>query len=251
MNRWISIAAFGVLFFTACQRKDTPNKFIDTLPIDTTVTVVPGIAAKQMILLKNVGLTIAIPVMNRLGQAGSTFPELQGPDINTRYSFSYSDATLGTVTFTLQFRDTNDQVIDPIANVVSTNTLKGAVFAATGQSPGFSYTENLEIILETSGIADSDKSLTGTSHFVGAGYDITFTFPAPGVVASFNGLTKGRVTASGTGGPSSLPMTMNLTFSSDHQGNGDIAWDGLQGKIHTNDNGTGVIVTNQARYLID
>ena len=236
--------------YTSCKKKEEPNKIIDGLPVNSSQKVVPAQAAQQLLLLKRDSLNIIVPVINKLGLANQSFTELSGPDSQSRYSFQITDNSYGTATFTLQFRNSSNAIIDPIKTQTSTTTLNSVVVTGTGNSSKFSYSENLTITLETVGKANSKKFLTGTSNFNGSGTSVTFTFPAPGAESSFQGLIGGGVTGSGTGAGGEA-TTLSLSFASNHEADGAIAWEGQQGGIHFAEDGKGYIVTNEARLLID
>lgn len=240
----------GLVAISACKRKETPNKIIDGVPVNTTETIVPAQAAQEFFLLKRDGLGVIVPVINRLSIPSPTFPELTGPSAQT-YSFTLHENHYGTANFTIQFRDSSNNPIDPITTVSSTNTLQSVAITVSGNSTSFSYTENLVLTLVTQGNVTGKKLLTGTSSFNGSSYSIVFTLSSPGSNCTFNGFTDGSVSASGSGGPSLQPTSLNLIFSADHKANGNIAWEGLEGGIHFEDNGSGIIVTNQFRLLID
>lgn len=240
-----------ILFFSltiGCHKDTETNKILDTLPVNTSISVLPAKAHQESILIQKNMAQILVPVINRLGETGLTFPNLSGPDGSLRYSFTVSENHYGTATFLIQFRDNINSVIDPITSLTSTTTLNNVLITFTGASDRFSYTGSWVLTLETSGTVTSTKRLTGTTTFTGSSYTINFSLPSPGITCTFEGLTRGTLSSTGTGGPSSTATSSLISFSTDHTSNGSLAWEGNSGGLHLNPNGTGFITTNQ--YLI-
>jgi hypothetical protein len=106
-------------------------------------------------------------------------------------------------------------------------------------------------VFESSGVVTSTLRMSGTSVFTGSTYSLTFTFDPPGSKSIFEALTDGSATASGTGGTPPAAATVNLIFRSDRDVNGSIAWEGREGGIHLELNGSGFVVEPGGRILLD
>lgn len=234
-----------------CRRKNEPHKIIGGLPLNSTVDVTAARSIQQLMLLKRDGLSVIVPIINRLAVPDTTFPELTGPAgaSGKDYSFTMSEERYRTASFLVKFFDNAASQIDPIAFRSSTTALKTVKINTTGSSDLFSYTESLTITLETAGDGTSGKRLTGTSVFNGSGYAVTFTFSPPGPASNQDGLIDGSFTGSGTG--PTLGFSSTLRYSTDHTADGTLQWEGQTGEIHLANNGRGVIVTDQERFLLD
>lgn len=246
---FVSIS-IGLCSFLSCKREREPNKIIDGLPINSTETVVPAQMAQQFFLLIRDGLNEIVPVFNRLGRVDPPpdFSELTPVGSNV-YEFSVTEKHYGSVTFKINFKDTSGNSIDPIANNTSTMTVRSVHITASGTSSLFTYSQDLVLTLETAGLLSSDKRLTGNSTFTGATDAVTFTFVPPGSNSTFQGLTNGMVLGSGSG-PSNQNISITLTFSSNHEADGQIAWLGREAAIHFLDNGVGYVATKESRTII-
>jgi len=244
----------SILFLplAACKRDKEPNKIIDGLPINNTVTVVPAQMAQQIYLVTRDAMIEFIPVINRLDQGNSApgFSELTGPDGQSRYTFSKVEKHYGSATFTIQFIDGSGNVIDPISSLTSTTTLATARITTAGTSAQFTYTQNLVVTLQTPGILTSDKRLTGTTTFTGATDTLTMVYPAPGALCGFEGLVDGSSNGSGTG-PLAQTITLTLNYSPDRNADGLLQWEGQNGGIHFIDTGSGFLTTATYRILIN
>ncbi len=241
------IASFSFLIL-GCHKDQEPNKIIYTLPINSTLTVIPAHAAQEFLLIQTAAAQTIVPIINRIGSTSTSYPELSGPDGSSRYTFTKTESHYGTATFLIQFRDSSNAVIDPIQTQSSTTTLKSVVVTVTGTSNRFSASANLIISLDTAGLAESTKRITGTAAFTGSTYSLNFTILASGITCSFDGLTAGSFEASGSGGPQNTNTAILLSLSSNKDANGSISWEGQSGGLHLESNGTGFVTTNQ--YLI-
>jgi hypothetical protein len=246
--QYLTAISLLLIVNSGCRKDQESQKIIDTLPINSTVVVTPAYAAQEFLLLKRDAAQTIVPVINRLGQTINTFPELTGPDGSSRYTFQRVESHYGTANYTIQFRDSNGSVIDPIQTQTSTTTLATVDITASGSNDRYSYSETMTLTLETPGQVDSKKRITGTSSFTGSSYSINFTMPSPGLTWSFDGVSAGIVTASGSGGPSNSALSMTLSLSSSHAASGPIAWEGNEGSIHIESNGSGYVTTPQ--YLV-
>jgi len=249
-NKIFILLAFFLLAGLGCERKNESNKILHGLPVDTTQIVLPAQAIQQFMLLKRDSLGILVPILNRLAIADAGFPEVSGPDSNSRYTFRLSENRYGTADFTIQFLDAAHSVIDPISFQTSTSTIKTAALTTTGSSSLFAYTEDLSLTLATTGDVNSEKRVTGNATFTGSGYTITFVFDPAGSVTKFGGILEGLVTATGTG-PGSAPMTLSMRYSTDHSADGNLTWEGQSGGLHIMDDGSGSIVTSTARLFVE
>jgi len=240
---------------TACHRKDTSNKVLDGFPVGASQGVIlPAAAAQELFLMQRDAMGVVVPVINKIGLSGVSFSEIQGPNAQMQYTFSLSERHYGTAHFSIQFFDIFNNVIDPISNQLSTATLSGAIVTiapGNGSSALFNYTETVIVALTTPGTSTSAKNLTGTTGFIGNGYSLTFTYSTPGPVAVFDGLTSGNFTATGSGGAPSQQASLMLNFNSNHEADGNIAWEGKQGGIHFKQDGSGYVVTSQSRQTLN
>ena len=243
------IAALAV----GCKKNREPNKILDGLPVDPTVTVIPGHAAQQHLLLIRDIASVVVPVMNRVGLTGATFPELT-PAGGGAYTFSVSNARYGFASLQIQFKDESDANVDPIQS--ATTTFKSGVVTspAPGTSALFTHTTGsptpLRITLETAGVGTSPKLITGDVTFSGSNYALVFSFAPAGAGLNFEGLVSGEATATGTG-PDASAASLSLRFDSNRDADGTIVWEGRSGAIHLANNGIGFVSTDQVRFFID
>ncbi len=246
---WLIGFVFVTAGFSACKREQEPNKILDPLPIKSDITSLPAQVGQGWFLMKRDCMKVLVPVMNRTTLTNSTFPELTGPDAQSRYTFTTSERHYGTATFTIQFKDAGNNTIDPIQMQSSTAIIKSVLITDNGGNSKFTLSENLTLTLDLAGIVDSDKRLTGTSNFSSSNLSLNFAFNGVGAKTTFDGLTDGSASASGTF--DGQPTTLNLSFYADHTANGNITWSGISGGLHYTETGTGYIVTNEFRLLLE
>ena len=199
-------------------------------------------------------MTVLIPVINKFAFADSTYPELIDAG-GGNYTFWAAEQHYGRADFTISFRDGASAPTDPILVNASSATFKSAVISITGSSALFTFTQNATLTLETEGKVDSRKLLLGSAIFTGigaaAGESLTFTVVGPGATAIFQGLSDGRVSATGSGGTPAAPIAIDFSFTTNRNINGTLAWEGQEGTFHIDETGTGYIVTSQERILLD
>lgn len=255
MKARLLIAAL-VIGLVGCERRNEPNKLIDGIPVRIGATVVPAQAAQQYLFLQRDLLTVLIPVINKIVNADSQFPELTALGGGV-YRFQASDDHYGVATFTIAFQDANGAAIDPVDvdTRASSSTFKSVAISITGTSSLFAYSKSEALTLESAGVIDSARQLSGTASFVGvndaAGYTLSFDLPAPGGTAIFEGLTAGRATATGSGGTPAAPAAMTMFFAPDRAIDGTVSWEGNEGTFHLEADGPGYVVTSQNRILLD
>jgi hypothetical protein len=240
-----AIAAVG------CRRDREPNKILDGYITGTTEVIPPAQAAQQYTLLQRDMLRVVIPVIHKLERTDSSFGELTGP-VGSKYSFNTTEKHYGNAAFTIEFKDDFGATIDPITTRTSTTTLKSVIVTGTAHSPAFDpINETMTLVLASSGVASSTIRMTGNATFTGSSYSLTFTIDSAGNNAIFEGLTDGTVTASGTGG--TPPATASLTFgySTDRTANGQITWEGREGGLHIEPNGSGFVAESTGRILLE
>ncbi|MCB4756687.1 MAG: hypothetical protein LHV69_06600 [Elusimicrobia bacterium] len=248
------IALFILAGFAAsCKRDYVADKIVGDFPVNNDTAVVPARATQNFFLLKRDLLNTLVPVISRLVLTTRSFPELTGPDNLSRYTFQRGESHYGSATFTIQFLDATNAVIDPISVQSSTTTLSKVNVSVIGTSNQYSYSESLVLTLAIAGDVGSEKRLTGTSVLTdqsGGGYNVSFTLPSPGAMGIFGGLTDGIASGTGTD-VAGRPISISLTFNSHLEANGPLTWDGKEGSIHFAESGTGFVVTTQARILVD
>jgi hypothetical protein len=235
-----------LLTAASCRRHDETNKILDGQAINTTFTAVPIQATQQMSVLVKDTLSAAIPVINRIGTSSTDFAPLTGPDGSLNYGLTLTNNRFGSATYVVQFKDSTNATI---AFNSSTSTFKSLVLTGTGSSALFTSTISLVISIQTEGNVNTDKFLAGALNFIGSSNNITYTFPSPGIAVTFLGVTRGPMTASGTG-PMSQLVTGTFTYSSTHILDGSINWEGNQGTIHLNDFAAGILNLNQIRHIL-
>ncbi len=248
---WVAI---GILFMlcglSSCQREDVHQKFIEGVPVNPQGTVISARGVQQYFLLMRDSLSRMVQLMNRLTLTGTSFTDLTGPDGNQAYSFPINETRYGSATVTLKFLDTNGAVIDPISNPVSTSSVKSVSFTMTGNSDLFAFLANDGLLtLDSAGILSPNKLASGSLSLTGQGYTMTFTMPATGVQANYQGPFEGAVTGMGTGPTEAF--TANLQFSADHNLDGTLAWEGKTGGIRFSNNGTGYLVSDNEKILLE
>lgn len=251
MKKYFFLLLTVVLIGSACQKKEEPNKIVNNLPTDVGITVLPAQAAQQYIVLNNEVFTEGVYILNRLNSyATPTFPELQQV-ASGQYRYSVSNSKCGTAPVIYTFYS-GASIIDPIAVHSTTNTVSSLtmeIAANSGVSALFTYSESLRLTLAKFGDLTSDKSVTGTSHFVGSHQDITFSIDASGILATTEGLSAGQFSGGGTG-TSGQPVSLSLTVDLDHNANGIITWEGQDGQIHFDPKVLGVVMTRTKRLLV-
>lgn len=251
MTKRTALLLLCIVALNSCERKREPNKILDGNVAGTVQVVGPAEAARQYVLLKRDLLRTVLPVLNRMQTSNATFGDLT-PVGGGQYSFQGNDPHYGTVTFTLGFQDANGGGIDPISVPGSSSSLKAVTVTGAGASTLFpTITENLTLAFESAGVFTTTLRLTGTSVFNGPTYTLTFTNSTPGSRVIFAALTSGTATATGSGGTPAAPATVNLEFSSDQHANGTITWEGQEGGIHLETNGSGFVVTTEGRILLE
>lgn len=246
----ITILLLAVAVLASCERKREPNKILDGFVVGASEVILPAEAARQFFLLQNDMLRVTVPVISKLALDNSDFRELSGP-VASKYSFSVKEKHYGDATFTLEFRDSNNATFDPIAVRTSSITLQSVIVTGTGASALFpTINESMVIVLETSGTVTSNLRISGTATLSGSGYTLNFGFNPGGSRAIFEGVTDGAATATGTGGTPPATTTINLGFSTDRNVNGSIAWEGRDGGIHLDNNGSGYVTTSAGRIFL-
>ncbi|MBV9079928.1 MAG: membrane lipoprotein lipid attachment site-containing protein [Elusimicrobia bacterium] len=245
-------AIAAVLMLAACRHDREPNKIIDPVPVNTSVTVVPGQALQEFVLINRDCVRILVPVLSKLQTTGQQFTELTQTSFG-HYTFHTSERRYGQATFIAEFQDSFGVTCDPIAVVASSQTVKQIVITETGGGSVFGHNANLVLSIDTINTIGSPQHLYGSMTLTGSGYTITFAIQGvAGCNAVFDGLTTGAVSATGTGGTPPAPTTINFSFATDRTANGSISWEGEQGQIHVNtDDGSGFVVTSTSRTLLD
>ncbi len=257
MKRHLILAALIGMTVLGCKRKNEPNKILDPLPVNTTLTCVPAQIGQGWYALKRDLLAVLISVINRTSLLSATFPasypELTPTGPLGEYSLTLNDRHYGTGQATIRFfsDDAHTTPIDPVQDVSSTATIKSVSISinVTGSSL-FTGNESLTLTYDTAGLLDSARRLTGTSVFTGTNDSITFTMAPPGLRGAYEGLVDGHMSATGTG-PGGSTTRFEMDFFADHAGNGTIVWEDIRGGIHYNDNASGYVVTHLYRLLLD
>lgn len=233
----------------ACEKKKEPNKILDGLPVNTEEVVPLGQATQEIHVMTQDALNTIVTAMNRLSQTSPSFSDLTNVGFG-QYQFTRSGSRYGSATFTITFKDGVGATIDPIANTASTSTFKSVDVTGTGSSSRFSYTIGTwTITLLTEGVPTSDKTLAGPTTFTSAAPSYTINYTYTSAEATFEGVTDGTLSATGTG--PSAPITLTVTYASDRVVNGTLTWEGQSGGIHLASNGTGFIVTDTSRLLLN
>jgi len=246
----LGLLLIALVALAGCERKREPNKILDGYVVGSSEVIIPAEGARQFFLLKRDLLRVVVPVINKLSLATSDFSELSGP-VAMKYSFQVSEKHYGTATFTLEFKDDVNATFDPIAVRGSSTTIKSVVVTGVGASALFpSISENLSLVLESSGVVTSTLRLNGTSVFSGSGYTLNFGFNPGGSKGVFEGITDGSASASGTGGTPPATASINLGFTTDRNANGSITWEGRDGGIHLDENGSGYVSTAAGRIFL-
>lgn len=257
-RRHLILAAMALAIAGGCKRKQEPNKFIDPQPITSVSTCVPAQITQGWFFLKRDLLRVLVSVTNRSILLSTTYPA-NYPELDRlgtgNYRFQTSERHYGQAVFTVQYLDANSVAIDPINDKASTATIKSVdISVSITGSNLFTGNETLSLTFEnadTVGIPDSTKRLRGTSTFNGSSYTpITFTIGSAGARGEFEGLVDGKVTAAGNG-PGGAPATLTMDFFSDHTGSGQVQWEDSQGGIHIGENGSGYVITNMYRLLLE
>jgi hypothetical protein len=239
----------------ACRRDSDQNKLVDGVPINVTATVVPAQASQQYLFLKRDLLIFTIPVINKLINADSTFPELIDAG-GGNYQVHDTDIHYGDATFTIAFQDINGATIDPIAVRSSSNSLAAVTVNITGSSPLFTYTETGKVTLGLPGVLDatSIRYYTGTAAFTGVGqangYTLNFNVSQQ-ATAVFQGLTTGQVTVTGSGGTPTAPANVVFYFAQNRNIDGTLSWEGQSGTFHVDVTGPGYVITPAKRIILD
>ena len=237
------------LVLAGCHRRNEPNKILDGSPVGSFELIIPAEGARQFYLLKRDALHVVVPVISKLALTNSSYPELSGP-VASKYSFNTAEKHYGTATFTIEFRSDVNATIDPIAVQGSSSSLKTILITGTAASSMFpTITENLALVLDSSGTVTSTLHLSGSTAMTGSGYSLTFNFDPAGSKANFDGLSDNQVTASGTGGTPPAPAALVLRYTTDRNANGSIAWEGRTGGIHIETDGSGYVSTLEKRIL--
>ncbi len=244
-----ALLLIAVVSLASCERKREPNKVLDGYVVGTQEVVIPAEAARQYFLLKRDMLGIVVPVINKFGRTNADFSELTGP-VASKYSFTVHETHYGAVTYTLEFKDDTSATFDPVSMRSSSTTLKSVIITGTGGSAVFpTITENLTLVLESSGVVTSTLRLNGNSTLSGSGYALTFGLNPGGSRCVFEGLTDGSASASGTGGTPPATSAINLGFSTDRNANGSISWEGRDGGIHIENSGSGYVSSPGGRIF--
>ena len=238
----------GVIL-AGCHRRNEPNKILDGQPVGSFELVIPAEAARQFYLLKRDMLRTVVPVINKFATTNPVYPELT-PVGGSKYSFTSAEKHYGSATFTLEFRSDTNATIDPVGVQGSSTSVKSVIVTGTAASSLFpTITENLTLVLDSSGVVTSTMRLSGTTSMTGSGYSLTFNFDPAGSKANFDGLTDNQVTASGSGGTPPATAALLLRFTTDRNANGSIAWEGRTGGIHIESDGSGYVSTLEKRIL--
>lgn len=245
----LGIVVFAGLLLVGCRHRNEPNKVLDGQPVGAYELIIPAEAARQYFLIQRDMLHVLVPVINKFAVTDPTYPELT-PAGGSKYSFTTSEKHYGSATFTLEFRSDVNTTIDPVAVQGSSTAVKSVLIAGTAASSLFpTITENLTLVLDSSGVVTSTMRLSGSTAMTGSGYSLTFNLDPAGAKANFDGLTDNQTTASGTGGTPPTTAAIQLRFSTDRSANGSIAWEGRTGGIHIGSDGSGYVSTLEKRIL--
>ncbi len=245
--------AFLLMLLTAttlgCRKDREPNKIIDGLPLKVTEVVLPAYALQQLTLFKRDNIRSIITTINKTSIANPDFSDLTNISSNT-YRFSLTEARYGTAQVTIRFYDGTGAGIDPIITRSSTSTIKSVSINTSGTSGLFTYSESGSITLDTAGNINSTMRSTGTFTFTGSDHVLNFSIGNP-ARTTIDGFRDGFLSATGSRLSNGDPVTMAIGLNSDQSANGTLTWDGQQGSIHIGTNGTGFIITSQARIPIE
>ncbi len=250
MDRLFIVITLMSAAFVGCKHDPEKNKVVDSLPIHMNESCPPAQISQAWFALKRDMLALLVPVVNRLGLTGSTYPELTS-DGNMQYSFRLQNRHYGNATYTIEFKNSTGGTIDPITDPTHTSstTLKSILINGVGTISSTNYKEELTLDLDTLGDTSGNKHLYGTSLFNDGSYSITFTFVSGGAPCTYQGMTDGRVDATGTG--PGAPVTLMMMFYPEHTANGSVAWEGNSGNMHFEENATGFVITDQYRLPLD
>jgi hypothetical protein len=255
MKKLTLLLALAGFALAGCKHDREPNKIVDGLPFKVEETVMPAYAVQHLILLTKDSLRSAVTVLNKTSILNANYSDVTNISSNT-YQFSLSNVRYGTAVFTIQFFDEAGAGLDPILNQVSSATIKSmALNVTSGSSSLFTYTATSLLTLDIAGDVSSTLRSTGTYTFTGqgaaTGYSVAFVQPAPGSRTAFEGFKDGAFTATGNGPAGIGTVSMNLAVSSNHGLGGSLTWEGQSGGIQLENNGTGFVITSQARIPIE